>query len=293
MTRNAARDVMVIRAPATATAMDQNPTATTSMADIALWYLIINDKKERVGSNFLEPLPPYTFVAQLAKKIKDDNSTKFVSTSIVDLTVWKWTNGLLAKKQKTLDGQLSNFHEQVGVRELESEEVLGDLKWSSDDDLLVVQMPPVPGASTCNSYRRCLTSPPAITRIAGADITVWYLIVNDRKECVGQSFKLSVSSVADVTDLTKMIMETSRLNVGVHLLKMWRCKNRNLGKSTAGALKDHIKDFNFSEKSEDVEFVVPEDMVGELGLDPKEKLLVQVPGMSHSKSFVHAPGSLP
>lgn len=196
-----------------------------ALTDIALWYLIIDNKRKRVGRNDKLLVSSDADVADLSRMVMEKSCLTNVGAHL--LKVWKWPGGLLTKKDGRLDGQLRIFHEQVGVRELEPEEVLGGLEWSPVD-LLVVQMPPAPGASSRYiACRCCLTSPPAITTIAGADITVWYLIVDNENGPVGHLSRVVLPSDAIVDDLTKTIKDEN-LNdlakVDARNLTAWKLK---------------------------------------------------------------------
>lgn len=113
-------------------------------------------------------------------------------------------------------------------------------------------------------------------------ITVWCLLIEHAKNCVGDAFEVDVSSDASVAKLKERVIEKSPdlKDIAARNLTVWRCKDTSVRNESARTLKQRIKSFVFSEKSVDVEDVDPEETVGELSLASKEKLLVQVPGAS-------------
>ena len=127
------------------------------------------------------------------------------------------------------------------------------------------------------------------TMTTTANITrVWCLLIDDKGKYLGRDF-IEVSYNAFVGTLTKAIKEQNPKRLG-HVdtaeLYVWRCKNRDVGKGTSQTLKKAIVHFDFSDESGDVECVEPDQTIDELSLDPKEMLLVQVPGRSYSSSYL-------
>lgn len=119
-------------------------------------------------------------------------------------------------------------------------------------------------------------------------MTVWYFLIDHNKKFLGAVDDAHVPRDASVSTLKKKIKEGRAIDLG-HVdaarLDVWRCKDRDVGEESYGNLKKCIKNFDFSEESNDVKRVDPRTKVEELGLASKEKLLVQMPGAFQIISF--------
>ena len=119
------------------------------------------------------------------------------------------------------------------------------------------------------------------------DLTVWCLLIDHAKKVIGNVFSVNIPSNSSVDQLKKKIKEDSSntlANVDAACLTVWKCRDEEVKTKKSEDLVDCVGSFDFSEESNDVEEVDPEDSVGELNLASKETLLVEFPGASHVDS---------
>ncbi|KAH8111180.1 kinase-like domain-containing protein [Phellopilus nigrolimitatus] len=108
---------------------------------------------------------------------------------------------------------------------------------------------------------------------------VWYLLIDHKKKPLGESGRVHVPHDSTVSALKHKVKDRNPNVLGkvdAAQLIVWRCKDRNIGKGRTEVLKNGIKNFNFSEESNDVEHVDPRDTVAELSLASDETLIVQI-----------------